>query len=137
LYDKSDSPKPLIFDIRLRHVWGQDRLVIIDPLSPEKVLYKVICQNTEYCSILGWTKNRTNVTAVASLNTMAWYPYPTQNDPDFYMEQERDEANDIIKSKALLNQPLLISTKLFDEVLNVTFFPSQKSTQLLMVHIIL
>ncbi len=124
LYDKSNSTKPLTFDIRLRYVWGQDRLIIIDRSYPQKVLYKVMCQRIDHCHILGWTRNRTNVTVIASLSTMAWYPYPEQDDPDFF--KERDEADDIIKSKALLKQPLLISTELFDEVFNVTFFPSQK-----------
>jgi hypothetical protein len=98
----------------------------MDSLFPEKVLYKIICQSTDHCRILGWTRNQTNVTVVASLNTMAWYPYPTRDDPDFYKEQDHDDADDIIKSEMLLKQPLLISTELFDEVFNVTFFPSQK-----------
>jgi hypothetical protein len=98
----------------------------MDSLSPEKVLYKVICQTNDHCRILGWTRNRTNVTVVASINTMAWYPYPTRDDPDFYKQQDHDDADDIIKSNMLLKQPLLISTELFDEVFNVTFFPSQK-----------
>ncbi len=83
LYDKSNSTKPLTFDIRLRYVWDQDRLIIIDPSYPQKVLYKVICQTIDRCHILGWTRNRTNVTVVAFLNTMGWYPYPTQDHPDF------------------------------------------------------
>jgi hypothetical protein len=56
----------------------------------------------------------------------SFYPYTAQDDPDFYKDQERNEVDDIIKSKALLKQPLLISTELFDEVFNVTFFSSQK-----------
>jgi hypothetical protein len=127
LYDKANSTKSPTFDIHLRYNWwGEDRLFIIDPLPPEKVLYKVICHVKEYCRILGWTRNRTNVTVLASINTMAWYPYPTRDDPEFYEQQERDGAADIIKSNTLLKQPLLISTELFDEVFNVTFFPSQK-----------
>ena len=126
LYDKSNSSKPLNFDIRLRYVWGQNRLVIVDSLFPEKVLYKVICRTTENCDILGWTRNRTNVTVVASLNTMALYPYPKRGDPEFYNEGDRDEADDLVKSLMLLEKPLLISTELFDELLNVTFYPSQR-----------
>ncbi len=57
---------------------------------------------------------------------MAWYPYPTRDDPEYYKQDERDEAVRKIKSKALLKQPLLISTELFDKVFNVTFFRSQK-----------
>ena len=126
LHDKSNSTKSLTFDIRLRYRWGHDRLVIMDPLRPEKVRYKVICQTMGYCHILGWTRNRTNVTVLASLNSMAWYPYPTRDDPDFYKQEESDDATDAIKSKALLKQPLLILTKLFDEAFNITFIPSQK-----------
>ncbi|CAF5046097.1 unnamed protein product, partial [Rotaria sp. Silwood1] len=70
LYDKSNSKKPLTFDIHLRYVWDQDRLVIIDSLSPDKVLYKVICQINDQFYILGWTRNQTDVTVVAFINTM-------------------------------------------------------------------
>ncbi|UJR06905.1 hypothetical protein I4U23_011195 [Adineta vaga] len=126
LYDESNSTNPLTFDIRLRYVLGQDRLIIADSSSPKKILYKIICQNKDYCHILGWTRNRTNVTVLATLNTMAWYPYPTKTDPEFYIEEERNETNDKIKSTALLQQPLLISSELFDDVLNVTFFPLQR-----------
>jgi hypothetical protein len=66
------------------------------------------------------------VTIIASFNTLAGSPYPTPDDSEFYRQQEHDEADDIIKSKALLKQLLLISAELFDEVFNVTFFPSQK-----------
>lgn len=126
LHDKPNCTKPVAFDLRLRYVWGQDRVVIVNPSSPRKVLYKVICQRKERCLILGWTRNRTNVTIVASVNTMAWYPYPTRDDLSYYMNEERDEADDVVKSKALLERPLLIFTKVFDEVLNVTFSPSQR-----------
>jgi hypothetical protein len=127
LYDKSNSTKTLTVDIHLRYMWwGDDRLVIMDPSHPEKVLYKVICQVWDHCHILGWTRNRTDVTTLASLNTMAWHPYPTRDDPSYYDPQQRDIAADIIKSNALLKQPLLISTELFDEVFNITFFPTKK-----------
>ncbi len=62
---------------------------------------------------------------MASIKVLAWYPYPTLDDPDLYKEH-RDEADDISKSKVLLKQPLLISTELYEEVFNVTFFPPQK-----------
>ena len=126
LHDKSNSTKPLIIDIRFRYKWGNDRLVIMDPLHPEKVHYKVICQTKDYCHVLGWTRDRTNVTVLASLNSMTWYPYLTRNDPDYFKQEESDDATDAIKSEALLKQPLLILTKLFDEVFNITFIPSQK-----------
>ena len=127
LYDKSNTAKPLTFNIRLRYTWwGEDRLVITDPLQSEKVLYKIICQAKDFCRILGWTKDRTNVTTLASLNTMAWYPYPTRDDPKFYDHEERNKTGDILKSKVLLKQPLVISTKLFDNMFDVTFFSTEK-----------
>lgn len=55
---------------------------------------------------------------------MAWYPYSTQYGPVF--SRKCDETDDKNKSETLLKQPLLISTELYDEVFNVTFFPSQK-----------
>ena len=124
LYDKSNSKKPLTFDIRLRYVWGQHRLIITDRSHPQKVLYKVICQRFDQCDILGWTRNRTNVTVLAVLNTMAWHPHSKQDDPGSL--KKCDEADVKNKSEALLKQPLLISTELYDEVFNVTFLPSQK-----------
>ena len=124
LYDNSNSTKPLTFDIRLRYVWGQHRLIIIDRSYPKKVLYKVICQRFDQCDILGWTRNRTNVTVIATLNTMAWHPHATQDGRGFF--KKCDEADDKNKSEALLKQPLLISTKLYEEVFNVTFLPLQK-----------
>jgi hypothetical protein len=57
---------------------------------------------------------------------MAWYPYPTRDDPSFYYYEERNTTADIIKSKALLKKPLLISTELFENVFNVTFFSKEK-----------
>lgn len=127
LYDTSNSTKPLTFNIRLRYTWwGEDRLVIMDPLQPGKVLYKVICQTKEYCRMLGWTRDRRNVTTLVSLNTMAWYPYSTRDDPNFYDQQERNKTIDILESRLLLKQPLLISTELFDNVFNVTFSPREK-----------
>ena len=57
---------------------------------------------------------------------MIWYPYPKPGDPDFYKEEGSDDASDGIKSKALLKQPLLSSTKLFDKIFNITIIPSQK-----------
>ena len=127
LYDKSNSTKPLTLDIRLRYTWwGEDRLVIMDSLQSEKALHKVICQAKDYCRILGWTRDRKNVTTLASVNTMAWYPYPTRDDLNFYDQQERNKTADIFKSRQLLKQLLLISTELFDNVFNVTFFPAEK-----------
>lgn len=126
LHDKSNSTKPLTFDIRLRYMWGNDRLVIMDPLRPEKVRYKIVCQTKDYCHILGWRRNPTEVTILASIDSMAWYPKPTPDDPKCYQQDESDDAVDAIKSKALLKQPLLMSSKLFDEVFNITFIPSQK-----------
>ena len=126
LYDKSNSSKPLNFEIRLRYVWGQHRLVIADLAFPKKVLYKVICIRTENCNILGWTRNRTNVIVLSSIDTMAWYPYPKLGDPEFSNEEDRNETDDKMKSKTLLEKPLLISSDLFDELFNVTFYPSQK-----------
>ncbi|CAF0816720.1 unnamed protein product [Adineta ricciae] len=58
---------------------------------------------------------------------MASYPYPITDDPQFYSEQERNKTNDGMKSISLLQQPLLISSELFDDVLNVTFFPLQRT----------
>lgn len=131
LYDKSNSTKPLNFDVHLRYSWGEDRLLIIDRSHSQKVLYKVGCQTVDHCRILGWTKDRTDISVLTAINNMAWYPYPTIYDIDYYKHQESNETAVIIQSKALLKQPLLISTKLFDEVLNVTFFPPEKKYKII------
>jgi hypothetical protein len=48
-------------------------VVMIDPLVPEKALYKVICQYNNHRKIFDWTRNRTNMTVLVSLNTVEWY----------------------------------------------------------------
>ena len=127
LYDKSNSTKPLTLDTRLRYTWSnEDRLVIMNPLQSEKVLYKVICQPKDYCRILGWTRDRTNVTTLISINTIPWYLYSTRDDPNFYDRQQHHKTADIIKPQTLLKQSLLISTDLYDNVFNVTFYPREK-----------
>ena len=125
LWDKSNSTRPSNFDIRLRYNPDHDRLVITDAAAHKKVLYKVICRNKVACSILGWTRNRTNVTTLTTVNSMEWYPHPTEEDV-LADDACRNETADIITSNVLLKQPLIISTKLSDDALNVTFFPAQK-----------
>ena len=125
LRDTSNSTRPANFDIRLRHDLYHGRLVVINAAAPTKVLYKVICQNMVSCDILGWTRNRTNVAILTRVNTMEWYPHL----PEEYILTDdvcRNETADIITSNVLLKQPLIISTKLSDDALNVTFFPAQK-----------
>ena len=117
---------PTIFDIHLRYNPSQDRLIVINPLPTVKVLYKVMCQTKDTCHILGWTKDRTNVTILASVNTMAWYPFSTENEAEFDNGQEDDETIDKMDSGILLKRPLVISTVLFDQAFTIDFFPAQK-----------
>ena len=126
LRDKSNSTTPLTFDIRLRYNSYHERLVIFDAAAPTKVLYKVICRNTVGCSILGWTRNRTNVTTLTTVNQREWYPHPTEEDILADDMCPRNETADIIMSNALLKQPLIVPSKLSEDALNVTFFPAQK-----------
>ncbi|UJR24069.1 hypothetical protein I4U23_027037 [Adineta vaga] len=126
-FDQQSAQEPLTLDIRLRYTWwGEDRLVIINPLQPKNVLYKVICQPKDYCRILGWTIDRTNVTTLTSINTISWYLYSTRDDPNFYDQQKHNETGDRIKRQRLLKQSLLISTDLYDNIFNVTFYPREK-----------
>jgi hypothetical protein len=57
---------------------------------------------------------------------MAWYPFPSPDNPHSYDREQCDKPVHIIEFKALLKKPLLISTELFDEVFNITFVPTKK-----------
>ena len=91
--------------------------------------------NKEYLSY-SWLykKDRTNVTMLASGNTITRYALSTENKAEFYNEKANKETIDELNSRILLKRPLAISSVLFDEAFNSSFFSVRSSTKLFMVH---